>query len=97
MCPEYKEEEKNKKNIGLTAANVILTAGFCALLWPLLRKGSLAELTLTADLLAAVIFAPLVLRPSQACTQSTVPSSAAQTGVPTAARRSMARCSFPSL
>ena len=63
MCPEYKEEEKNKKNIGLTAANVILTAGFCALLWPLLRKGSLAELTLTANLLAAVIFAPLVLRP----------------------------------
>ena len=63
MCPACKEQDKNKKRIGIIVANVVLTAAFAALLLPLLRKGSLSFLTLTAALLGLLAVLPLVLRP----------------------------------
>lgn len=63
MRPECKEQDKNRKRIGIMAANVVLTLAFAALLLPLLRKGSLDFLTLTAGLLGGLAILPLVLRP----------------------------------
>ena len=65
MCPACKEQDKNKKRTGIMAANVVLTLVFAALLLPLLRKGSLSFLTLTAALLGLLAILPLVLRPWQ--------------------------------